>query len=314
VVTCKKCGRQNEDHYKFCLGCGSGLEDRKPAAESAEAKCPQCGGVVASGQRFCGTCGAKVAAPAAPAAAAASAPPPKAAAKVEAKAAEKAGKAAEKATDKAVAHLTMVRPDGTSGEVVALHAGDNIIGRESDAEVFRRDVYLTPKHAKFTVKGDSVEVTDLKTVNGVFYRISEITELKHGDQVRIGQEVLRFEELAKATPVLPAASDGTPTLGSPAAGAWGRLERVSAPDQATFTFMLRSTEHVLGRERGDILFREDGYVSGRHARVFTDGSRFFIEDLKSSNGTFVRIHGSRTLGNNSLILLGAQPFRITVGS
>src|SRR5690606_4787367 len=25
VITCSKCGKENQDHYKFCLGCGSEL-------------------------------------------------------------------------------------------------------------------------------------------------------------------------------------------------------------------------------------------------------------------------------------------------
>src|SRR5690606_33578819 len=32
----------------------------------------------------------------------------------------------------------------------------------------------------------------------------------------------------------------------------------------------------------------DPSVSGRHARIFADGGRWFLEDLGSSNGTFVK--------------------------
>ena len=33
---------------------------------------------------------------------------------------------------------------------------------------------------------------------------------------------------------------------------------------------------------------EDDYASGRHARLFPQGSRWFLEDLGSTNGTFVQ--------------------------
>src|SRR5437868_1236745 len=33
VITCNRCGKENQDHYKFCLGCGSELA--KPVAASA---------------------------------------------------------------------------------------------------------------------------------------------------------------------------------------------------------------------------------------------------------------------------------------
>jgi len=35
LITCNRCGKENQDHYKFCLGCGSELV--KPAAAAAPA-------------------------------------------------------------------------------------------------------------------------------------------------------------------------------------------------------------------------------------------------------------------------------------
>jgi hypothetical protein len=35
--------------------------------------------------------------------------------------------------------------------------------------------------------------------------------------------------------------------------------------------------------------------------------------LKSSNGTFLRVRGSRKLTSGALILMGQQPFRIQLG-
>ena len=35
------------------------------------------------------------------------------------------------------------------------------------------------------------------------------------------------------------------------------------------------------------LVLEDDYASGRHARLFPQGSRWFIEDLGSTNGTYL---------------------------
>jgi pSer/pThr/pTyr-binding forkhead associated (FHA) protein len=213
----------------------------------------------------------------------------------------------------AAAALTMVKPDGSPGESVALASGKNIVGRKSEHAVFSRDEFLSPEHASLEVNGKSVIVKDLGSLNGTYYRIAEVTELKTGDHVRLGLEVLRFQALASATAISAPAKDGTVAIGSPAGDAWGRLERISAPDEASFTFLLRSTEHFLGREKGDILFGDDRYVSGRHARIFTDGSAFFVEDLKSSNGTFVRLTASRELGHGALIFIGSQPFRLSIG-
>lgn len=58
------------------------------------------------------------------------------------------------------------------------------------------------------------------------------------------------------------------------------------------TLELSGTPILLGRAQEATLVLEDDYASGRHARLFPQGTRWFIEDLGSTNGTF--------LGGNAL--------------
>lgn len=44
---------------------------------------------------------------------------------------------------------------------------------------------------------------------------------------------------------------------------------------------------LLGRAEDADLVLEDDYASGRHARLFPQGTRWFLEDLGSTNGTYV---------------------------
>ena len=44
---------------------------------------------------------------------------------------------------------------------------------------------------------------------------------------------------------------------------------------------------LLGRAQEANLVLDDDYSSGRHARLFPQGSRWFLEDLGSTNGTFI---------------------------
>lgn len=53
------------------------------------------------------------------------------------------------------------------------------------------------------------------------------------------------------------------------------------------TLDLSSSPILLGRAQEATLVLEDDYASGRHARLFPQGSRWFIEDLGSTNGTFL---------------------------
>jgi len=50
---------------------------------------------------------------------------------------------------------------------------------------------------------------------------------------------------------------------------------------------LASGPILLGRAQDANLVLEDDYASGRHARLFPQGSRWFIEDLGSTNGTYL---------------------------
>jgi pSer/pThr/pTyr-binding forkhead associated (FHA) protein len=53
------------------------------------------------------------------------------------------------------------------------------------------------------------------------------------------------------------------------------------------TLGLAASPILLGRAQEATLVLEDDYASGRHARLFPQGSRWFIEDLGSTNGTYL---------------------------
>lgn len=53
------------------------------------------------------------------------------------------------------------------------------------------------------------------------------------------------------------------------------------------TLELAGQAILLGRAHEATLVLEDDYASGRHARLFPQGTRWFVEDLGSTNGTFL---------------------------
>jgi len=203
--------------------------------------------------------------------------------------------------------LTLIRPDGSEGGVFELQRGDNKIGR-TFAPIFENDGYLSPTHAEIIVAQTSAVVRDLGSLNGVFVKMTEEEEITPGQVFRIGQELLRFDLVTPPEPM----PDGTEVMGSPNPGFWGKITVIIGKDVDGSAFPLLGDSITLGRERGEINFPDDGYVSGLHARVSTRDSKVYLADLGSSNGTFYKIAGERTLVNDSFVLLGQQLFRLNL--
>jgi pSer/pThr/pTyr-binding forkhead associated (FHA) protein len=261
-----------------------------PAVEMVP--CPNCGKQVASAFAFCGGCGHRMKqAPGAVAEAAI--------ARADAVAPVPARVAPQ-------GHLTLIRPDGTEGGVFPLHEGTNLVGRGQNP-LFDADPYLSPRHAEFELTESGLEVRDLRSLNGVFVRLLDEEPLESGDSFRIGQELLRFDAINPPTPL----EDGTEIIGTPNPGYWGRLSVVVGRDLDGPSFPLFDETVSIGRERGNILFPEDGYVSGAHCQITARDGRAYLKDLGSSNGTFLRVREKRTLLSGSLMLMGQQLFRIS---
>jgi pSer/pThr/pTyr-binding forkhead associated (FHA) protein len=385
MTVCNRCGKENQDHYKFCLGCGAELTAPKPgggdmgmmktmmaepgqappiggaplrgpsagmpnagppgrnsampgmppsgplggpgmpppmapppmgpppgvpgfapqggyppppAAAGGMRRCPSCANDVPPGFRFCGACGFRMDE-------GGSAPnpmpmPPHGGAPM-------GGAQLGVQPPRARLSMTLIRPDGTEGGTHELRPGENKLGR-SFGPVFENDGYLSPVHALLDIRGTQGIVRDLDSLNGVFVKMTQEEELQSGQIIRIGQELLRFEVIPTPEPT----ADGTELMGSPNPGFWGKLTVIIGREVTGAAFPLLGDSVTLGRERGEINFPDDGYVSGLHARITLRDGRVFLADLGSSNGTFMKVNGERPIGHESFVLLGQQLFRLNL--
>ena len=158
------------------------------------------------------------------------------------------------------------------------------------------------------LNGKTLTVRDEGSLNGVYVKLTPNVPfaLAPGAVFRIGQEIVRFESLDRQPPV-----EGVDRFGSPAKGIIGRLALVIGRETTGNAFPVPQRGVHLGRERGDILFSEDGYVSGLHCHVApgADG-QVYLTDVGSSNGTFVRVAKDHVLQPGDILLMGQQVFRI----
>jgi pSer/pThr/pTyr-binding forkhead associated (FHA) protein len=102
------------------------------------------------------------------------------------------------------------------------------------------------------------------------------------------------------TPVKPVAPEPRLTTGA--------LVVSSSPELETGTRLVISRELTAGREpTNDISIPADGYASAHHARFLRGERADVVEDLHSTNGTFVngeRLNGSRQLQAGDVITIG----------
>jgi pSer/pThr/pTyr-binding forkhead associated (FHA) protein len=85
-----------------------------------------------------------------------------------------------------------------------------------------------------------------------------------------------------------------------------RLVLVRGPGGDGSTYLLNATEHVAGREAGDIVFPEDDGASPTHAVFTYHDDRLYVKDLGSLNGTYLRIRQPIPLKDGDAFMCGDE--------
>ena len=206
----------------------------------------------------------------------------------------------------------LVNRDGSDGQRFALSSEDTIVGRAGADIAFDEDRFLARQHARIERATDgAVRIHPLDATNGVFKKTDGSVELADGTVILVGREVLRFELVAaEERTVHPLVRHGVALFGSPPRDPWGRMVQLIPSGGHRDIRHLFGEETVLGREEGDIVFRDDAFMSRRHAAITWDGRRALLTDLGSSNGTFVRISGPTSIKNGDHVRMGDQLLRI----
>jgi hypothetical protein len=216
--------------------------------------------------------------------------------------------------DRAWGTLYSVRRDGSDGDGYPLTGEWVEIGRQS-AHLSFDDRYLATSHARFElVPGGGCRVVPMDPLNGVYRKIRGPHMITDGTHILIGREMLRFDLVSDPErQVSPLVRFGVTMFGSPARAPWGRLSQVLANGGLRDVRHLHGSEVVLGREEGDVVFRDDEFLSRRHAVLRWQNGGCVLDDLRSSNGTFIRLRGPQPLEHGDILRMGDQMFRIEVG-
>lgn len=214
--------------------------------------------------------------------------------------------------------LIVVRPDGSHGQACKLEKSITVLGRVEGDIVFPDDTLVSRKHARFTLADDNVMVEDLRSANGVFWRLRAPHTLSDGDIVLMGRQMFRFytaKPAAKAAAAPEKADKGKDAKKDkeekPAEAPPAELVRMMPGGVEETRYPLVAGENILGRTRGTITFPQDAYLSSQHARIRFENGKFILEDMNAANGTFVAVHETKKVGDGDIILIGHQLLRVT---
>ena len=181
---------------------------------------------------------------------------------------------------------------------------DLMVGRKAPADIVVADGEVSSKHVRLRPNGDGVMVTDLGSTNGCTIdggaKLAPNSEasLAPGQKLRVGPAIIEIVDVAKAESSAGFGStERTVAIGGGAMqsllvnvarfkAAQPRL--VIASEHEKRTVPIDEMEVVVGRDakKAQVVVQHQS-VSGAHAKLKFENGRFFIEDLKSANGTFL---------------------------
>ncbi len=157
--------------------------------------------------------------------------------------------------------------------------GNDIIrlGRKADNQLVFTDNVVSSYHAEMRAGSDGYVLADLDSTNGTFLngRRIEKETLKEGDRVELGKNGPVFEVHIES-----AGAASAPRI-VPLSGSW---------EQGDTALELREARISIGRgSKNDIIVGRDhgSPVSGNHAEIRIHSDRCELEDLGSTNGTYV---------------------------
>ncbi len=282
--------------------------DPSEAVSERSVVCPSCNAENPEGMSFCVECGGSLKRPKRTT----SVPSGGTVLKEERPAPPPATAAAEEANPWDI-QLVSINEDGSDGTKIALKFLETTVGRDGDQR-FPTDAFLSPKHSRFHIENGKLFIEDLYSLNGTFIKLRDETRLTPGDTILMGRQVLRFERFEQSITPKTKSSDGTRYMGSPAPGGSFKILQIGIGGVVQNVYCLPEAGAVLGREKGDIVFPHDKFMSGRHAQIYAgDDGHCYLVDLNSSNGTWVKIWEKTRLENGDFIFMGQQLFRVRYG-
>jgi pSer/pThr/pTyr-binding forkhead associated (FHA) protein len=211
------------------------------------------------------------------------------------------------------ASIVEIKADDSPGKTTRV-VKETFIGRGTCDLSYPHDALLSLRHASLSKREGKLVLRDLESQNGTFLKQRKDVELAAGDVFVLGRELFRFAtqrlDESPQNVMGTAVMSGAPKLQQGPITA--KLEHIQLSGEVIKEYSLEKPETTIGRTTGDLIFGEDPYMSGTHARIVAQPGRFILQDLKSRNGIYRRIRDNVTLQDGDEFFLGEERFRVDI--
>ncbi|MEM7482356.1 MAG: FAD-dependent oxidoreductase [Acidobacteriota bacterium] len=207
---------------------------------------------------------------------------------------------ADRAAAEGGAMLIRILPGGVEGEEFPLPEGQvTTLGRAGCDANFPDDSALSPQHASIVHGENGFSLRDDGSATGLFLELqaADKRDVRPGDLIRCGQQFLRLDDVE----------------GEGGEGTGPGFTHFDARGQVVGRHRLAEGTSIIGRRAPDVtLDRKDRTLSRRQLALTVTGGRIQIKDLKSANGSFLRVRDAVAIDHGDRFRAGQQRFLVSL--
>lgn len=186
------------------------------------------------------------------------------------------------------------------------------IGSDPACEIVVDEQDVDNEHCELLIDHDDITLTNLSQNRSVFVNdipVVKTHKLVAWDVIKLGNSELEIIDPLNENNAPKQAIESNKTVIRPAISAW-MLKANSAP--LTGQFFPVNSGFVIGRDESADIVVPLSFISRSHAKLSVKKERLYLEDMGSSNGTFVNDEKikSTELKNNDVISLDEFSFSV----
>lgn len=193
--------------------------------------------------------------------------------------------------------ITVKSVEGPNELNFKIDAQGTKIGRHSTNQIVIFDESVSRYHAEIVCSGGSFYLYDIGSTTGTFLKVIEPLELQVGMIIEVGSYQLQTASVNICNESLKDSYVEFIVYESPE----------EMPDQP---FVLHNNSAIGRKTNNTLSFTDDLHMSNLHCKIYLIQDKFFLEDIASTNGTWLRLsrEGSKSepalLNNDTIFKIG----------